>query len=142
MKLITKNIYYAIKSLVYIAQKPDTVVSASELVRKLKMRQAFLRRVLQILSQHKILKSLKGKGGGFVLAVNPSKIRIMDIVGIFRGKVDIIDCLLEKDICPWPNDCILMAKMKDIDRKLHRVLETITIATLLKNRDGMPDMSY
>ena len=136
MRLINKSIYYAVRSLVYIAQKPDTVVSASELVRKLKMRQAFLRRILQILGQHKMLKSLKGKGGGFVLAVSPSKIRIMDIIKIFRGKIDIIECLLEKDICPRPNDCILMAKMKGIERKLHRMLEVTTIDTLLKNRNG------
>jgi len=136
MKLINRSIYYAVRSLVYIAQKPDTVVSASELVRKSKMRQAFLRRILQILSQHKILKSLKGKGGGFVLNISPSKIRIMDIVRIFRKKTDIIDCLLEKDVCPRPNDCILMAKMKDIERKLHRTLEVTTIDTLLKNRNG------
>jgi len=66
MRLINKSIYYAVRSLVYIAQKPDTVISASELVRKLKMRQAFLRRILQILGQHKMLKSLKGKGEGYL----------------------------------------------------------------------------
>jgi len=135
MRLVTKNIYYAIRSLLYIAQKPNTVVSASELVKKLKMQQAFLRRILQILGQHKILKSLKGKGGGFVLNIRPSKLRIIDIIKIFRGEVDIMSCLLEKNVCPHPDDCLLMAKMKDIERKLYRALKTTTIATLLKNRD-------
>ena len=134
MRLLNKNIYYSIRSLLYIAQKRDEVISVSELVNKLKMRRAFLRRILQVLSRHRILKSLKGKGGGFVLNIKPSKLRVIDIIRIFRGKIDIMDCLLEKDICPYPAECTLMAKMKDIRGKLYRTLETTTISALLKNR--------
>ena len=134
MRLINKNIYYAIRSLLYIAQKPDETTSVSELVSKLKMRRAFLRRILQVLSKHRILKSLKGKGGGFLFNTHPSKLRIIDIIRVFRGKVDIMNCLLEKDVCPHPDDCVLMAKIKDIERKLYRTLKTTTIATLLKVR--------
>lgn len=134
MRLINKNIYYAIRSLLYIAQKQDKIIPVSELVDKLKMRRAFLRRILQILSKHKILRSIKGKGGGFVLDIHPSKLRVIDIIEIFRGKVDIMNCLLEKDACPHPDNCVLMAKMKDIEKRLYRTLETTTIAALLKNR--------
>lgn len=134
MKLVTKNIYYAIRSLLYIAQDRHNVVSVSDLVKKLNMHRAFLRRILQILSKHKILRSIKGKGGGFVLDIHPSRLRVLDIIEIFRGKVDIMNCLLEKDACPHPDDCVLMAKMKDIEKRLYKTLETTTIATLLKNR--------
>jgi len=48
--------------------------------------------------------------------MQPSKPRIIDIIEIFRGKADIMDCLLEKDVCPYPDDCVLMAKMKDIEK--------------------------
>jgi len=139
MKLVTKNIYYAIRSLLFIAQESGKVVSVSDLVKKLNMHRAFLRRILQILSKHKILRSIKGKGGGFVLNIGPSKLRIIAIIEIFRGKVDIMNCLLEKDICPYPNDCVLMAKMKGIERRLHKTLEATTIATLLKNRKAKKD---
>jgi len=134
MRLVNKNIYYAVRALIYIAQKPDETISVTELVSKLKMRRPFLRRILQILSKHKILKSLRGKGGGFVLNVQPSKLSVIDIIRIFRGKIEIINCLLEKDVCPYPDDCILMAKMKDVEKKLYRVLKTTTIASLLRNR--------
>ena len=136
MRLVTKNIHYAIRSLLYIAQNPDRVISVSYLVKKLNMHRAFLRRILQILSKHKILRSLKGKGGGFVLNTRPSKIRIIDIMEIFRDKADIMNCLLEKDICPHPDDCALMAKMKNVERELYKALKTTTVANLLKTRCG------
>ena len=136
MRLINKNIYYAVRSLLYIAQNPDKASSVSELVSKLRMRRAFLRRILQVLSKHGILKSLKGKGGGFILSISPSRLRLIDIIRIFRGKINIISCLLEKDVCPHPDTCILMAQMKDVEKRLYRTLKTTTIDILLRGRKG------
>jgi len=41
MRLITKNIYYAIRFLLYIVQKPNEMAFAGELVDKLKMPRTF-----------------------------------------------------------------------------------------------------
>ncbi len=133
MRLITKDIYYAIRSLLYIAQKPEKMTSVSELVGALNMRRAFLRKILQSLSKNKILKSVKGHGGGFSFNMRPSQVRIINVIDIFRSKEEFINCLLEKNICPYPNDCVLMAKMKDIEKNIYKALETTTIATLLNN---------
>jgi Rrf2 family protein len=133
MKLITKNIHYAIKSLFYFALNPGRVISVNELVRKLNMRKAFLRRILQALSKRGILKSLKGNGGGFMLNINPDKIRIIDIVRIFRDDTGIFNCLFEKDICLQPDTCLLMLKMKNIESQLNNALKQLTIMKLLKS---------
>ena len=133
MKLVTKDIHYAIKSLLYIAKDPDRIVSVNELVDKLNMRKAFLRRIMQILSKRGILRSLRGSCGGFLLNVKPDKIRIIDIVSIFRGEVEIFSCLFEKDICPQPGKCLLMRKMKNIELQLASLLKNITIAKLFKS---------
>lgn len=136
MKLITKNIHYAVKSLLYFAKDPTRVVSVNELVKKLNMRRAFLRRILQVLSGHKILNSLKGHGGGFILSTKPDKIRIIDIVHIFRNETNTISCLLEKDICPQPNKCLLMWEIKEIESRLNKTLRQLTITKLLKSIGG------
>jgi len=136
MRLVTKNIHYAIKSLLYFAKDTARVVSVNELVKKLNMRRAFLRRILQALSKQGILRSLKGNGGGFILNIKPDKIRIIDIVHIFRNETDIISCLLEKDICPQPDTCLLMRKMKGIESQLDNALRQLTIAKLLKSMGG------
>ncbi len=133
MKLVTKNIHYAIKSLLYFTRDPDRVVSVNELVKKLNMRRAFLRRILQVLSRRGMLKSLKGSGGGFMLNIMPDKIRIIDIVNIFRFDTDIFSCLFEKDICPNPEKCLLMREMRKIESRLNDALMQLTIAKLFKS---------
>lgn len=133
MKLVTKNIHYAIKSLLYLAGEPQQVISARALAVVLKIHRPFLRKILQILSKHKILKSLKGKGGGFILNVQPDKIRIKDVVNIFQIDMDIINCIFGRDVCSQANHCLLRKRLKIIEDKLHKELSTITIATLSKN---------
>lgn len=133
MKLVTKNIHYAIKSLLYFTLNSSRVISVNELVKKLNMRRAFLRRILQALSKQKILKSLKGNSGGFILRINPDKIRILDIVRIFHNEIDIINCLLDKQICPQPDTCLLMHKVKNIEFQLNNALKQLTITKLLKS---------
>ncbi|MFA5310921.1 MAG: Rrf2 family transcriptional regulator [Candidatus Omnitrophota bacterium] len=135
MKLVTKDVHYAIKSLLYIAKDPDRVVSVNELVDKLNMRKAFLRRIMQVLSKRGILKSLRGSCGGFLLKIKPDKIRIIDIVSIFRGDVETFSCIFEKDICPYPGSCLLMRKMENIEFQLNSLLKNITIAKLFKSID-------
>jgi len=133
MRLVNKNIHYAIKSLLYFAKCPEKVISVNNLVAKLNMRRAFLRRILQVLSRHKILDSLKGSGGGFILNLKPEEIRIIDVVNIFRDEADIIDCIFEKDICPQPNKCLLMKKLMNFESQLNNTLSQLTIAKLLKS---------
>ena len=133
MKLVTKDIHYAIKALLYIARDHAKVVSVNELVKKMHMRRAFLRRILQALSRYKILKSSRGHGGGFMMNVKPDKIRIIEIVGIFHKKADVVDYLLEKDICPHPHKCLLMRKLTNIETQLRDALNQLTIAKLLKS---------
>ena len=136
MKLVTKNIHYAIKALLYIAKNPAKVVSVNELVKKLNMRKAFLRRILQVLSKKGILKSLKGSGGGFLLNIKPDKIHVIDIVSIFRDDTDIFSCLFERDICPQPSSCLLMQEIKKTEAQLNRALRQLTIGKLLKSIGG------
>ena len=133
MKLITRNIHYAVKSLFYFTNNSSRIISVNELVKKLNMRKAFLRRVLQALSKQGMLRSLKGAGGGFILNADPGKIRIIDIVNIFRLDTDIFSCLFEKDICPQPGKCLLMREMKKIESRLNDALMQLTIAKLFKS---------
>jgi len=136
MKLITKDIHYAIKALLYIARDPSRVVSVNELVKKLEMRKAFLRRILQVLSRQGILRSSKGRGGGFMLHINPDKIRLIDIVDIFRDDMDIFSCLFEKDVCFQPTKCLLMKEIKKAEERLNNALKRLTIAKLFKSING------
>lgn len=133
MKLITRNTDYAIGALLYLARQ-KRVVSAKELVKELHIPEAFLRRLLQALGKEGILESYRGKGGGFIFKVPPAQIDIARLMKIFQGNLEIVNCLLKKKICPNRSSCILRSKIKEIERKVIRQLESITLESLLKGK--------
>lgn len=131
MKLITRDTDYAVKSLVFIAKSKKDIVPVSTLVRKLKMPRPFLRRILQELNKNGIVKSYKGLGGGFQLALSPEEIFLTDIIKVFQGPARLNECIFRKKICSDMSSCILRMKIDDIERQVISALNSINISSLM-----------
>jgi len=132
MKLITRDTDYAVRSICFIARHNKKIVPVSELVKVIKIPRPFLRKILQVLNKYRILKSFKGKGGGFVLGKPPKRIFLVDLIGIFQGQLRLNECFFKKIICPNQNACALRKKIDSIERYVVSQLKTITIASLLE----------
>jgi Rrf2 family protein len=134
MKLITRDTDYALRAICFISARKDKMASAAELVKGLKMPQAFLRKLLQTLSKNAILKSYKGKGGGFLLRKKPKEIFLIDLIRIFQGPILLNECAFKGKLCPNVSRCILRNKIESIERGVIQELKGINIASLLKGR--------
>ncbi len=132
MKLITRDVDYAIRALCLIAGGEDKLVSAGELVSVLGIPRPFLRKNLQKLHKAGILNACQGHRGGFSLALRPDKIRVVDIISIFQGGFRLNECVFKKQPCPRRATCRLKKQIDAIGRYVARKLAGITIAYLLK----------
>lgn len=132
MDLITRNTDYAIRALCYIVKSNKDIVSVKELVEGLKMPRPFLRKVLQELNKKGILRSYKGKNGGFVLATRPEKIYIGKLIEIFQGPIKLQEHTFKKKICPEINSCVLKKKIDAMEKYTISKLNSLSIASLLK----------
>jgi Rrf2 family protein len=134
MKFITRNTDYALRAVCYIAKKNRSKVTVEELVDKLSVPRSFMRKILQSLSRNKVLKSTKGQGGGFKLAIPAKKLYLIKIMNIFQGDFVLSGCFLKKDICPNKGKCLLRKKIKNIEQNVLSQLKAINIASLLGKR--------
>lgn len=132
MNLITRNTDYAIRALCYIVKSNKDIVSVKELVEGLKMPRPFLRKVLQELNKKGILRSYKGKNGGFVLATRPEKIYISKLIEIFQGPIKLQEHTFKKKICPEIKNCVLKKKIDAMEKYTISRLNSLSIASLLK----------
>lgn len=130
MKLITRDTDYAARAVCFISKQKGRLVSASELVDELKVPYPFLRKQLQLLSRSGILKSYKGKGGGFQLGKPAGKIYLTDLIKVFQGDFALNECLLKKKICPARGTCVLRKKILGIEKYVVDQLGLVTIADL------------
>lgn len=134
MKLITRDTDYAIRALCCIAGRSEEIVSVKELVLCLNIPRAFLRKILQRLNKSGILKSYKGKGGGFSLTVSPADIYVSDLMKIFQGSIGLQEHTFNKRRCPETKTCPLKKKLDVIERYVITSLSAVSLASLFREK--------
>ncbi len=134
MKLITRDTDYALRAVCFIAGQKERVVAASELAEALKVPRPFLRKLLQVLNRKNVLISLRGIGGGFLLARTADKIYLTELIKIFQGPFSLNECSLKKKPCPERKICPLRKKICRIERYLLRELSAVSVGSLLKRK--------
>ena len=131
MQLITRDTDYAIRALCYMAAKKEKII-ADELVKELKIPKAFLRKILQLLNKSNVLISNKGLKGGFILALPPEKILLIDIIKIFQGDLELCQCLFKKKVCPNKRACFLREQVIDIQNYAIKKLGLVSIVDVIR----------
>lgn len=139
MKLITRDTDYAVRALCFIAAR-NRRVAAGELVHCLKIPRPFLRKILQQLNYYRVLKSYKGKNGGFFLVKPAEQVFLLDLIRIFQGQLKLNECIFKRALCLRRKFCGLKKRIDVIEEKVISDLSKISVMMLL--RDGGFDEKY
>ncbi len=99
------------------------------IARTLKVSEAHLSKVLQRLSKTPLLKSVRGPRGGYMLALPPKEITLLQIWETIDGSMDPNYCLLENIDCQSAGKCIF----KDLTRKIYDEVRNSLGSTRLDN---------
>jgi Rrf2 family protein len=134
MKIINKHSDYAIRAIVYLAKNRERFVPSSEIAKKERIPLVFLRRILQGLIKNKIAVSKEGVSGGVKLIKQPERITAAEIINIFQGEIELIECMFRKHICHNRSKCLLRKKVLEIESTVVQALKKITINDLISER--------
>jgi Rrf2 family protein len=134
--MLSKKSQYAFKALIYLAERFDKgPVLISEVSKKKKIPLKFLENILLELKKADILGSKKGKGGGYFLKKNPSKIRVANIIRLTNGPIAMLPCvsLYFYERCKNCNEkhCGLHDMMIEVRDASLAILEKRTLKDLL-----------
>lgn len=133
--MLSKKSQYAFKALTYLSEKyNEGPVLISEIAKKKKIPLKFLENILLELKRADILDSKKGKGGGYFLKVNPSKVKMATIVRLINGPIAMLPCvsLYFYERCKNCNEtnCALHDMMIEVRDATLNVLENRTLKDL------------
>ena len=134
MKLITREIDYAVRALKYIAESGRNRIPVTELVDMLGITRPMLRRIMQKMAKDHIVESYKGNNGGFSLNKRPEDVYLIDLVQVFQGKFSMNECVLNREICPNRDSCILKRKIDDIEKDVKKRLQSISLSSLMDDK--------
>lgn len=120
---------YAIRALIEIATREEGEhVLSAELGESLGIPPHYLSKILQQLVRTRVLKSVRGRSGGFRLARPASSIVLRDIVEPFEDMRKYEECILGQPVCTEAGACPLHEFWKDVRERYIEELETKSLA--------------
>jgi Rrf2 family protein len=134
--MLSRKAKYAIKALLALADsEPGEPVRISDLARAEQIPPKFLELILLGLRNQGILRSRKGKGGGYLLARDPSDIFLGQIVRMFDGPLAPVPCASQTAYVPCADCrneavCGVHLAMKEVRDATARVLDGTSLASL------------
>jgi len=134
MLRLSKRVEYGLIALRHFAAiKDGSVCTAKEISQKYNVPYDLLAKVLQKLAQAHIIQSYQGVRGGYVLAHDPSKIRISDVIGaIEQEKPMLAECYADgPDSCIIFDDCTIRRPLGKIQKNINNFFHTMSIAEIV-----------
>ena len=121
----------ALHAAVYLAVLPeDEPVSAPALARICGASQAHMTKVCQRLARAGLLTARRGPLGGFLLAQNPARMKLLDVYQAIEGTVELHGCLFPNRICRGSRrgGCVFGKKVLELEKQFVRYLKVTTVA--------------
>ncbi len=122
---------YGIRAALYIAShKNGEYLPINEISKELDISFHFLTKILQKLTQKKLMKSYRGPRGGVAFARPTGQISLLEIVEAIEGDELFTQCILGLPSCGSDKPCPMHEQWGAIRDKLREVLEHTSLEEL------------
>ncbi|MGZ3899462.1 MAG: RrF2 family transcriptional regulator [Bacteroidia bacterium] len=131
--MFSKACEYAIRAAIYITvqSNQDKRISLKDIAKEIASPEAFTAKILQQLSRHGIIDSVKGPTGGFTIDKKKmSKTKLSEIVSAIDGDSIYKGCGLGLKECSETHPCPVHEKFKQIRTDLKNMLEKTSLLEL------------
>ncbi|MGL4741269.1 MAG: RrF2 family transcriptional regulator [Sarcina sp.] len=136
MKLSTKG-RYGVKAMVDLAiHYDDKPVSIKVISKRQNISDYYLEQLFSSLRKAKLIRSIRGAQGGYVLNRKPSEITIAQIMDILEGPIEISDCL-EGVECYNIDACATRLLWKKVKESIDGVLCSVTLQDVVDDYYNM-----
>ena len=130
---ISTRLRYGLRALIYIAAKSGCdSVNLHEVSEKELISRKYLENIFKLLKKGGIIKSVRGRDGGYTLAAKPEEITLYEIAAAIEGGISLIDCLGGKELCGKAAECGIRAFWGDYQDYIKKYLDNITLAEVME----------
>ena len=138
--MLSQKSRYALRALAVLAAHEDPApLAIQEIAQRADAPRKFLEAILLELRRHGVLKSARGKLGGYALAHPAEEIELSKVLRILDGPLAPIPCASITayrpcEDCPNPEDCATRRVMREVRDAIAEVLDARTVADLVPCR--------
>ena len=130
--LISSKGRYALRLMIYIAAFGDAEgkISLREVSDREKISLKYLEQLVRPLMHAGLLKSVRGKGGGYMMAKDPSDVLAGDILRAVEGTTSPVACDGIDNSCARSDLCSTVRFWKGLDEVIENYVDGVTLADL------------
>lgn len=126
---------YAVRIMLYLFKKEGLILGL-EIVKNCEIPERMGLRILTKLTASGLLRSIKGKNGGFFFPKENSEISLFDIVSLFDS-FNLNKCLNNAQNCTYKKgDCVVCKALKEINNDFIKSFSKVLIKNLWKEQNN------
>ncbi len=130
---LTLHADYSLRVLLYLATRPERLVSTQEVSEAYGISKNHLVRVVQALGKHGYIEVRPGRSGGLTLARAPSEISLGQVFRVTEPDFHLVECFdRESNTCPIAPACGLKGVLFEAREAFMAVLDKYTLADITK----------
>lgn len=141
MVKLSRKIEYSLIALKALSQKTEgNLTSAKEISSLYGAPFDVVSRVLQILNQAGIVKSIQGVQGGYHLLKSLDEVTFHELIEVIEGPLALVKCIHDNEGCEMVKSCNIMSPVTLLNDKINEFYKTIKISDLILNPGVIPNL--
>lgn len=133
MMISTKG-RYALRVMLDLAEHgKENYVSLKDVAQRQNISMKYLEMIVSVLNKGNMVKSQRGKAGGYQLSKMPSEYTVSEIIKLTEKTLAPVMCLEENaDTCQRAGECVTLPLWKKLDSMINGYLNSVTLEDLLQ----------
>ncbi len=131
MLKLSKLTDYATVILSYMAKDQSTMHATLEIAEATGIAQPTVSKILKSLMKAKVLTSVRGAKGGYLLARSADKITVATVISALEGPIALTECSASHKNCEQATGCEIQGNWGLINQKVLNALESVTLADMV-----------
>lgn len=140
LKLSTKG-RYGLRALIDLAKYSEVEpVSISSIAERQDISERYLEQLMAMLKKAGIIKSIRGAGGGYVLAKEQKDISVGDVLRALEGTLNPVECSgFVSEGCEASGGCVTKYVWQKINDSINKTVDEIKLNQLVDESKNMND---
>lgn len=128
---------YALRVMIDLAEQgKGDFIPLDQIAERQGISKKYLEIIIKTLVENKMLKGLRGKGGGYMLTRAPHEYSVGEILEITEGTLSVVACLKEDaEVCAREGVCRTLPMWRRFNSMVHDFFFGISLADLIEEKE-------
>lgn len=132
---------YGTRLMVDLAQHfADGPIPLAQIAKRQDLSAKYLEQLIILLKGSGLIRSARGRRGGYMLARKPENISVGEIVETLEGKLAVVDCVTEPELCYRSPECPTRDIWVGVTDVLKNQLFSLTLQDILRKSEPLGEL--